>query len=74
VAEHGIDKIPATVIRDGKDHGIRFYGIPAGYEFSTILDTILDISKGDSRLKAESREKLAAITEPLQLEVFVTPT
>ena len=74
VAEYGIDKVPATVIRNGKDYGIRFYGIPAGYEFSTILDTILDVSKGDSRLKPESREKLATITEPMHLEVFVTPT
>ncbi|MBI4166179.1 MAG: hypothetical protein HY508_10650 [Acidobacteria bacterium] len=74
VAEYGIDKVPATVIRNGKDYGIRFYGIPAGYEFSTILDTILAVSKNDSGLQPESREKLAAITEPLQLEVFVTPT
>ena len=74
VAEYGIDKVPATVIRNGKDYGIRFYGIPAGYEFATVLDTILDVSNGDSRLKPESREKLAAVTEPLKLEVFVTPT
>jgi glutaredoxin-like protein len=74
VAEYGIDKVPATIIRNGKDYGIRFYGIPAGYEFSTVLDTIVDVSKADSRLKPESREKLAAITEPLKLEVFVTPT
>jgi alkyl hydroperoxide reductase subunit AhpF len=74
VEEYGIDKVPATVIRDGKDHGIRFYGIPAGYEFSTILDAILAVSRGDSGLKPESREKLAAISEPLHLEVFVTPT
>ena len=74
VAEYGIDKVPATVIRDGKDYGIRFYGIPAGHEFSTILDTILAVSQGDSGLKPESRVKLAAITEPLHLEVFVTPT
>ena len=74
VAEYGIDKVPATVIRNGKDYGIRFYGIPAGYEFSTILDTIVAVSKGDSGLKPESREKLAAITKPLHLEVFVTPT
>ena len=74
VAEYGIDKVPATVIRNGKDHGIRFYGIPAGYEFSTVLDTILAVSQGDSGLKQESKEKLAAITEPLHLEVFVTPT
>jgi len=74
VAEYGIDKVPATVIRNGKDYGIRFYGIPAGFEFSTILDTIVAVSKGDSGLKPESREKLAAITEPMHLEVFVTPT
>ncbi len=74
VAEYGIDKVPATVIRNGKDHGIRFYGIPAGYEFSTLLDTILAVSQGDSGLKKESKEKLAAIIEPLHLEVFVTPT
>ena len=74
VAEYGIDKVPATVIRNGKDYGIRFYGIPAGYEFSTILETIVAVSKGDSGLKPESREKLAAITEPMHLEVFVTPT
>ena len=74
VAEYGIDKVPATVIRNGKDYGIRFYGIPAGYEFSTFLDAILNVSKGDSGLKPESKEKLAAVTAALHLEVFVTPT
>jgi len=74
VAEYGVDKVPATVIRNGKDYGIRFYGIPAGYEFSTFLDAILNVSKGDSGLKPESKEKLAAVTQPLHLEVFVTPT
>lgn len=74
VAEYAIDKVPATVIRNGKDHGIRFYGIPAGYEFSSLLDTILSVSRDSSGLKEESRAKLAAITEPLHLEVFVTPT
>jgi len=74
VAEYGVDKVPATVVRNGKDYGIRFYGIPAGYEFSTFLDAILSVYKGDSGLKPESKEKLAAVTEPLHLEVFVTPT
>jgi glutaredoxin-like protein len=74
VAEYGVDKVPATVIRNSKDYGIKFYGIPAGYEFSTLLDTILSVSKGDSGLKPESREKLAALTQPIHLEVFVTPT
>jgi alkyl hydroperoxide reductase subunit AhpF len=74
VAQYGVDKVPATVIQNGKDFGIRFYGLPAGYEFSTILDAILAVSKGDSGLLLASREKLAQLTQPLHLEVFVTPT
>ena len=74
VAEYRVDKVPATIVRNGKDYGIRFFGIPAGYEFSALLDAILAISKGDSGLKEETRAKLKQVTEPLHLEVFVTPT
>jgi alkyl hydroperoxide reductase subunit AhpF len=77
VAEYKIDKVPATAVvggLSGKDYGIRFYGFPAGYEFSTLLDAILSVSKGDSELGPESKEKLGKLTAPLHLEVFVTPT
>ena len=73
-AEYAVDKVPATVIRNGKDYGIRFYGLPAGYEFAALLDAILAVSAGDSGLKPESRAKLAQLTEPLHLQVFTTPT
>ena len=74
VAEYGIDKVPATVVRNGKDCGIRFYGIPAGYEFATLLDAIVGVSAGDSGLSEESKKRIAAISQPVHLEVFVTPT
>jgi alkyl hydroperoxide reductase subunit AhpF len=74
VAEYGVDKVLATAIRNGKDFGIRFFGLPAGYEFSALLDAILAVSKGDSGLQPESREKLAKLTQPLHLEVFSTPS
>ena len=74
VAEYNVDKVPATAVRNGKDYGIRFYGLPAGYEFSALLDAIIDVSKGDSGLGPESKEKLSNVTQPLHLEVFVTPT
>jgi glutaredoxin-like protein len=74
VAEYAIDKVPATVIRNDKDFGIRFYGLPAGYEFSALLDGIVRVSKSDSGLQVESREKLAKLSKPLHLEVFSTPT
>jgi glutaredoxin-like protein len=69
-----IEKIPATIIMAEKDYGIRLYGIPSGYEFTTILQDILMVSKRDSGLSAGSKEKVAAIKEPLHLQVFVTPT
>ncbi len=74
VAAYQIDRAPATVVRNSKDFGIRFYGFPAGYEFSVLLDAILAVSQGDSGLQPETREKLAKLAQPLHLEVLVTPT
>ena len=74
VAEYDVDKVPATAVRNGKDYGIRFYGLPAGYEFATLLDAIVSVSQGESGLKAENKEKLANVTQPVHLQVFVTPT
>jgi len=79
VAEHyNIDKIPATVIMRGgdtpKDFGIRYFGIPSGYEFSSIIEDILMVSQGDSGLSDETKNMLKELTDPLHLQVFVTPT
>lgn len=74
VAKYNIDKIPATVLLGDKDYGIRFYGIPSGYEFATLLEDLVMVSKRDSGLSNDSRQKLAALTAPLHLQVFTTPT
>lgn len=78
VEQFGIDKIPAVVVMRGgeqpKDYGIRYYGIPAGYEFSSLISDILMIGRGDSGLSAEAKSYLAALDKPLHLQVFVTPT
>lgn len=79
VAEHyGIDKIPAmAIVANGdepKDYGIRFFGIPSGYEFSTLIEDILMVSSGDSGLSQATRDYVANLTEPLHLQVFITPT
>jgi alkyl hydroperoxide reductase subunit AhpF len=71
---YGVDKVPATVVRNSKDFGIRFYGLTAGYEFASLLDAIVMVSKGDSGLSPASRERLVQITDPVHLQVFVTPT
>jgi glutaredoxin-like protein len=72
----GVDKIPAIVLlgEGDKDYGVRFYGIPAGYEFVSLLESLEMVSKGDSGLAPATREKLKGLKKPLNLQVFVTPT
>ncbi|HPI36336.1 MAG TPA: thioredoxin family protein [Ignavibacteriaceae bacterium] len=72
----GIDKIPATVILDenGKDFGIRFYGIPSGYEFTSLLEAIILVGTGETNMSPGVIEKVKAIDKPVHLQVFVTPT
>jgi glutaredoxin-like protein len=73
-ARFGIDKVPATVVANERDHGIRLYGLPGGYEFAVLLEDILDVSRGRSGLDAETRQQLQTLTKPVHLQVFVTPT
>ena len=73
-ARFGIDKVPATVVANEKDQGIRLYGLPAGYEFAVLLEDILDVSRGRSGLDAETRKQLETLARPVHLQVFVTPT
>lgn len=68
------DKIPAIIIEGDEDYGIRYYGIPSGYEFSTLLEDIIMVSKRDSGLKPETKAKLATLVKPVHIKVFVTPT
>ena len=72
--QYGVDKIPATVLIGSKDYGIRYYGVPAGYEFASLLEDILMVSAGDSGLSDTTRRRLRALTDPVHLQVFVTPT
>jgi glutaredoxin-like protein len=74
VEEYGIDKIPATVVTGEKDMGIRIYGMPAGYEFPTLLSAITTVSKANTELSEDTRAKLKEITKPVHLQVFVTLT
>jgi len=71
----GVTRTPAVaVLGADKDYGIRFYGSPAGYEFGTLVDAILDVSSGQSGLTEPTRTALAGLTQPVHIQVFSTPT
>lgn len=76
VEKYGVDKIPAIVLLDenGTDYGIKLYGIPSGYEFSTLLEDILLLGTGEHGFSDNIVEQIKNIASPVHLQVFVTPT
>ena len=69
-----MQKIPATVIQGDTDTGIRFYGIPSGYEFVSLMEAIKMSSTGDSGLSPAARDYLKSLDKDVHIQVFVTPT
>ncbi len=73
-AEYRVDKVPAICIIGDKDYGIRYYGVPSGFEFSTLLGVIELVGGRESGLKPETMAKLADSSAPLDMQMFVTLT
>jgi len=67
--------VPAFVLRTAQSDGrIRYYGLPSGYEFAVLVETLISLSRQESFLEPEWVERLQALTAPMNLRVFVTPT
>ena len=77
-AQYGVDRAPAIVLLTGTervDTRIRMLGAPSGYDFMSLVDAILVVGGGGHQaLSADSLQKIAALTDPLTIQVFVTPT
>jgi glutaredoxin-like protein len=77
-ARYGVDKTPAIALLTGgaepEDTGVRFFGIPAGYEFATLVDDVVAISHREPGLAPATIGWLETLDRPLHLQVFVTPT
>ena len=72
--KYNIKRIPAIAIIGNKDYGIRYYGMPAGYEFPVIVDDIIDVSRGATSLPDSVKKRLSEIKKPVHLQIFVSPT
>jgi thiol-disulfide isomerase/thioredoxin len=80
-----VTEVPTVLVRRAANEGspaeesaappnVRFLGLPAGYEFSTLLADVVDMSKGSTDLSEPTREEVRAIDTPVHIQVFVTPT
>ena len=69
-----VDKVPAIVVLGEKDYGIRYYGLPFGYEFQTLFEDLVSVSSRNSGLSEETKAKIKALDKPVHIQVFVTLT
>lgn len=72
--QYKIDKIPVIVVEAEKDYGIRFFGLPGGYEFNSLISAIYEVSRKTTDLSPESKDKIGKIDKPVHIQVFVTLT
>ena len=72
--KYAIERVPATVLRGRNGSFVKYYGIPGGTEFPALLESIVDISRGDVLLSEESIKTLDNLDKDVSIRVFVTPT
>jgi alkyl hydroperoxide reductase subunit F len=71
----GFPRFPAVSIRpDGNDVGVRYDGLPWGYEVGSLVGAIVEAGREKPSLRPESVAALAELDRDLALDVFVTPT
>jgi len=72
----GLKLAPTTLLREAGSSrsNIRFVGLPAGYEFSTLIEALLMLGTGNSGIGNKIQGELQKITQPVRMQSFVTPT
>ena len=73
-AAYGVTLTPAAVIEGPNGARVRFYGIPAGYEFVSLLEGLKNSAAASQALEPGTLAALAGIKAPVNIKVFVTPT
>jgi alkyl hydroperoxide reductase subunit F len=71
----GFPRFPSVSIRpDGRDAGVRYDGLPWGYELGSLVGAIVEAGRVEPTLSPDSLAALETLERDLALEVFVTPT
>ena len=73
--ESEVTEVPTLALsRPGEEPRISWQGLPAGFEFATVVDAIERASSGELGLAPETSEALERLTDPVEVMVFATPT
>lgn len=68
-----VERIPATVLRGVLNRPVVYFGFPAAYQLSALLNIIVDQSRGATELSAAAKRKLKRVKRDLSITVYVVP-
>jgi glutaredoxin-like protein len=73
--ELGLIHSPTALFREvgSQRTNIRFLGLPSGYEFGTLTETLVMLGTGQSDLGERSKAEIAKLTQAVKMQAFVTP-
>lgn len=72
--DYMVKMTPAIVLLDSNKNykRIKFYGIPAGHEINSLINSIIEVSGTSQDLSEKTMERLGKVTKPIDIKVFVT--
>ena len=70
----GVERAPSIVLSGAARGRVSFVGLPLGHALTILIETLVAVADGDSRLEDEARQALGALDADVRLELFVTPS
>jgi len=70
----GLELCPSTKIKSERRGFMNFYGAPAGYEFQSLVEDIIDMGSDNLPLPPDIVKELSKISKPIDIKIFITAT
>jgi len=74
VAKYQVDQVPVIAVVAERDVGIRYYGVPAGFEVESLVSAIEVVAGLAPAVSVSTQSVLDVLDRDVRISVFVTPT
>jgi glutaredoxin-like protein len=71
--EMEVELAPTTVVIASNGAKLHYVGMPAGRQLKSLVEDIVDASRGGAEMDEETRGTIRRVSKPTVIKVFVTP-
>lgn len=73
-ARDDVDRVPTVLLGGNAQRRVRFVGFPGGYEAASFVKSLMEAGGASDGVPQDLQTKIAGVTTPVDIKVFVTPT